>query len=134
LIPSLCYERNLKAHLLLALLSIGSSDLAHGMLAKYPHLAYLNHKISKQICAVIESLLDVDKHADIFSWLNLLPNGGLFYSPRLFSKLVRNLSTSKLPESFIQTHLFPALSCSSHDSLILSQELWEHDLCASDSR
>jgi THO complex subunit 2 len=126
LIPSLCYERNLKAHLLLALLSIGSSDLAHGMLAKYPHLAYLNHKISKQICAVIESLLDVDKHADIFSWLNLLPNGGLFYSPRLFSKLVRNLSTSKLPESFIQTHLFPALSCSSHDSLILSQELWEH--------
>lgn len=142
LIPSLGFNRNLKSHLILALLSIGSVDLPYKLLMKFPHLATLNHKISRKMCHVIEAILEnetevfnenflmgkliiKDGAADVLNvsnWLNLLPKGGLFHSPILFSKISSLGATSSL----IQNHLIPALASSTHDSLILSQELWNN--------
>ena len=142
LIPSLGFNRNLKSHLILALLSIGSIDLPYKLLLKFPHLATLNHKISRKMCHVIEGILKnetevfnenflmgkliiKDGAADVLNvsnWLNLLPKGGLFHSPVLFSKISSLGATSSL----IENHLIPALASSTHDSLILSQDLWNN--------
>jgi THO complex subunit 2 len=137
LIPSVSSNRNLKSHLLLALLTIGSADFAYKILSKFPHLAVLNQKISKRICFIIETLLDetfdnnnlflLDKliiseeSGNYINWLNLLPTGGIFNSPKLFSKL-------RKVDNLIEKILIPGLASSSHDSLIFSQELWNSHL------
>lgn len=145
LIPSLGFNRNLKAHLLLALLSIGSADLAYKIISSVPHLAVLNSKISKLICHVIEGIIDgnpennsafllgklaisKEETGTWSNWLNYLPTGGLFTCPTLFSKISVLLITESSDKRniLLQNHLIPALASSSADSLILSQELWNN--------
>lgn len=144
---------NFKAHLLSALLYIGSSDSAYKIIQSSPHLTEMSPNIPGRICNILEHLLDTDGSKDKYTssvvadsrsffsnfnlvitedsskwinWIQYLPVGCLGRSPALYSKLCRFFSNTPdiFPTGFIQNHLIPAISFGSHDSLILSQELW----------